>query len=98
MVDVFWKGYMITASQVRVNWDRITRNCKENTAKGATRENALCISHIFEVGQQVLVKLDPNNHKWKLFTPFEGPWQYSWGECHSQMDEDIKRFLPGFNF
>ena len=82
---------IITASQGQ-SWLLIWHQ-KENTNKGVAQENASRISHIFEAGQHVLVKLYPSGHKWKLNAPFEGPWQYSWGECQSQTDVDITRFL-----
>ena len=76
------------------DWDRITGNHEVNMAKGAARESASRILHVFEARQHVLKKVDPSNHKWKVNAPFEGQWQYSWGESRSQTDKNIKRFLP----
>ena len=65
---------MITASQIRVDWDRIFRDRARNAARGIARENAARIEHQYVSGQQVWVKLHPSNRKWKLNAPFEGPF------------------------
>ena len=66
--------YMITASQVHVDWDRVRRLWSDNAAKGVARENASRVLHEYTVGQKVWVKLDPSNWRWKLNVPFEGPY------------------------
>ena len=88
MADDFWSGYnySIPGSESTLN----LTSKREHQQRCCTRER---ISHIFEAGRQMLVKLYPSGHKWKLNAPFEGPWQYSWGECQSQTDVDITRFL-----
>ena len=65
---------MITATQVRADWARIFWTRSANTTKGIARENAAQIPHAYTVGQQILVKLDPSDRKWKQNAPFEGPF------------------------
>ena len=65
---------MITASQIRVDWDRKFRDRARNAARGLARENAARVEHQYVAGHQVWVKLDPSDCKWKLNTPFEGPF------------------------
>ena len=65
---------MITATRVRVDWDRTFRIRAKNTTKNLARENAARIPHTYMVGDKVLVRLDPSDRKWKLNAPFEGPF------------------------
>ena len=65
---------MITATHVRVDWDRVYRVCAANSAKSNAREIVARVPHRYAVGEKVLVKLNDSGHKWKLNAPFEGPF------------------------
>ena len=65
---------MITASKVHVDWDKVRRTRNANTARSTARENASRIPYRYAAVQQVLVKLDPSDRRWKLNAPFEGPF------------------------
>lgn len=97
---------MIMQHKIIADWTAIQDNKKKATIMTNTWENKSCIQHVYHEGNKILLLIDSKDHKSKLDSPTEGPYEvlraYDNGTIHINQGSyeetiNIRRVKPFHN-